>query len=90
MLKFAVRLGKPRASDESGGQSTKFKARSHAFSFTRSPLTRVLSRNVGKGQAAHDLQRVADAAVRESGIKHVTPSRSVDSIRTQSSIILLI
>lgn len=73
MLKYATRL----ARKPEGGQAQP-KARSDAFSFTQSPLTRALSKNVGQGQAAHDMQRVAHAAVCESGIKNVTPSRSLD------------
>ena len=80
MLKFATRLAKQREASlrESQEHGTKPKpVRSHSFSFTQSPLTRLLSGNVGKGHAAHDAQRVAEAAVCESGIKNVTPSRLV-------------
>ena len=80
MLKFATRLAKQREASlrESGQLDTKPKAvRSDSFSLRQSPLTRVLSPSVGKGHAAHDAQRVAEAAVCESGIKNVTRSRLV-------------
>ena len=80
MLKYAIRLAKK--SEASGEQPTRPKARSTAFSFRESPLTRALSKNVGKGQAAHDMQRVAEAAVCESGEKNVTLSRSVHFANT--------
>lgn len=80
MLKFATRLAKQREASqrESEWGSKRAAVRSNAFSFKSSPLTRVLATNVGKGQAAHDMQRVAAAAVHESGIKNVSRSRLAD------------
>ena len=71
MLKRAKRLAeaKQRSSAEKRPQRP---AVSKDFSLRESPLTRVLSFSVGRGQAASSMQRVAQAAVSEAGVGNVT------------------
>ena len=72
MLKRAQRLAS-FASSKTESDSER-KPRSTAFSLKRSPITRLLAWHVGRGQSACMMQQMANAAVKESGAKHVDPS----------------
>ena len=65
---------KPRASTPESADSKKPRIKSSAFSLKRSPLTRLLCWRVGRGQSAGMMQQIANAAVLEAGVKHVSPS----------------
>ena len=75
MLKRAQRLA--QAKERASSQAPKAKAATHAdFSLRHSALTRTLAWNVGRGQAASSMQRIAAAAVDESGAQTVHKSCS--------------
>ena len=70
MLKRAKRLAEQQQRAASEQPHVK-PASSKDFSLKSSPLTRVLAWGVGRGQPASGMQRVAAAAVRESGVQNV-------------------
>ena len=77
MLKRAQRLARER--DRAESQPSKPRPASQAdFSLRQSPLTRTLAGGVGRGQAASSLQKIAAAAVSESGVAHVNKSSLSD------------
>ena len=74
MLKRAQRLA--QAKERAASREARPKAATNAdFSLRASPLTRALAWNVGRGQAASSMQRIAAAAVHESGLQNVNRSR---------------
>ena len=78
MLKRAQRLAQEQARSASSSEKPASRRASVAdFSLKESPLTRALAWNVGRGQAASDMQRISHAAVLESGVKNVHKRTSV-------------
>ena len=71
MLKRAQRLAEAKRKACSEKRPPK-PAASRDFSLKESPLTRILAFNVGRGQAASNMQAVSKAAVSEAGIGNVT------------------
>ena len=78
MLKRARKLAEERARTTTASGSRPKAASVNDFTLRGPPLTRTLAWGVGRGQPASSMQRVAAAAVAESGERSV--NKSVSSI----------
>ena len=70
----AAQASSTQTGESSGSHSSASRAASSSDFSLKSPLTRELALRVGQGQPASLLQQVAQAAVKESGVDHVSKS----------------
>ena len=78
--------GRDERPSGSGSQVPKRAASGQGKLRFKSPLTKLLATQVGRGQSASLMQQVAAAAVQESGSANVSESVSAAFFRTSSSL----